>query len=237
MHHRLAKSAAAAAIVLIAACSNEPAGGRGPFDPAPPPVYSPGPRVVAPPEGSAQAYPPPAPVYTTPQASAQDPLVRDVETALAGRTEGTDGPPPPTVYGTPQSATGIDPNDQSINLALTPYDQQKPQRDADARLLAEARSKLVIDAPQAVPQVDPNANVVAFARSTTHNVGDKVYKRPLFRSRQQSASVCGRFSSADEAQRQFLANGGPQEDRYNLDPDGDGFACRFSPETYRQLSF
>jgi hypothetical protein len=223
----------AASAALIAACSNEPAGGRGPFDPSPPPVYAPQPRVVAPPPGQPVTYPPQASAAT----AAVDPLVRDVQTALGGATEGTAGPAPVTDYGHLENATGIDPNDQSINLALTPYEQQKPQRDADAALRAQAAARLVVDAPQPVPQVDPNANVVRFARSTTHNVGDRVYKRPAFMSRQQSASVCGRFRSQDEAQRQFLANGGPQSDRYNLDPDGDGFACRFSPDAYRQLQF
>ena len=88
-----------------------------------------------------------------------------------------------------------------------------------------------------VPQQDVNANVVAFARQTTHPVGTRTYNRPAFRDRLQSASVCRRFGNADEAQRQFLANGGPTTDRFNLDPDGDGFACKFDPEKYRKLQF
>ena len=51
----------------------------------------------------------------------------------------------------------------------------------------------------------------------------------------RSASACRRFSNADEAQRAFLANGGPQTDRGGLDPDGDGFACSWDPTPYRQL--
>ncbi|MEM9812777.1 MAG: hypothetical protein AAF913_08910, partial [Pseudomonadota bacterium] len=68
-------------------------------------------------------------------------------------------------------------------------------------------------------------------------LGTKVYNRPPFRDRSQTRSTCRRFANADDAQRQFLANGGPNTDRFNLDPDGDGFACDFDPAPYRQLNF
>ena len=45
-----------------------------------------------------------------------------------------------------------------------------------------------------------------------------------------------KFKSKDEAQRKFLKDGGPYKDRFNLDPDGDGFACDWDPEIYRKLS-
>ena len=47
---------------------------------------------------------------------------------------------------------------------------------------------------------------------------------------------CGRFRDADAAQRAFLAGGGPQADRYGIDPDGDGFACKWDPAPYRALN-
>ena len=47
---------------------------------------------------------------------------------------------------------------------------------------------------------------------------------------------CGRFRDADAAQRAFLAGGGPESDRYGIDPDGDGFACRWDPAPYRALN-
>ena len=47
---------------------------------------------------------------------------------------------------------------------------------------------------------------------------------------------CGRFRDQDAAQRAFLAGGGPEADRYGIDPDGDGFACRWDPTPYRQLA-
>jgi len=132
---------------------------------------------------------------------------------------------------------GIDPNSESINLSLSTQEEQKRQREAAERRRQAAQSQLVVIDPEPVPQQDINANVVAFARETSHPVGTKVYNRPVFRNRMQSASVCRRFESNEEAQRQFLANGGPNTDRYNLDPDGDGFACDFDPEKYRRLNF
>ena len=35
------------------------------------------------------------------------------------------------------------------------------------------------------------------------------------------------------AQEAFLKAGGPERDRYGLDPDGDGFACRWDPTPFR----
>lgn len=38
---------------------------------------------------------------------------------------------------------------------------------------------------------------------------------------------CSSFASSAEAQRYFLMNGGPSNDRHNLDGDGDGYACEW----------
>ncbi len=214
----------------LAGCSSEPAGGRGPFDPVDlPPVQRSPSQVIVPPPASA---PPPSVAQATQPVA--DPLVRDVEQTLAGTAPAA---PPPA--GSSPTGIGIDPNAQEINLALTTLEQQKVEREEAARRREAARQQLVVINPEEAPQVNTNANanVVRFARTTTHAVGDKIYKRDVFRSRSQSASVCRRFDAAEDAQRQFLANGGPQEDRYNLDPDGDGFACEFDPTLYRRLRF
>lgn len=44
---------------------------------------------------------------------------------------------------------------------------------------------------------------------------------------------CAGYASPDQAQIDFLANGGPQRDRKGLDPDGDGFACGWDPSPFR----
>lgn len=240
--------------LALAACSDEPAGGVGPFDPVNDPlprVYSP---VITQPSSGAVGAVPNA-TGALPAPGSPDAFRREIETAL-DRAEGTaaspgaalPGPGTPStlpagtasVAGTvpaPIVDTGIDPNDQEINLALTPRELQVVQREEAARRLEAARAQRVEVAPEPLPEQDVTANVVRFARETTHAVGTRVYRRPALRSRTQSSQICRRFGSADEAQRQFLANGGPERDRFNLDPDGDGFACRFDPEVYRQLQF
>lgn len=45
------------------------------------------------------------------------------------------------------------------------------------------------------------------------------------RSYESGDRDCPDFSSQAEAQRFFIANGGPTHDPHNLDRDGDGIAC------------
>jgi hypothetical protein len=76
------------------------------------------------------------------------------------------------------------------------------------------------------------ATVVAFALSTNHAVGQRVYSRfPIRLGRPEVR--CSDFRTTDLAQDWFLTNDGPERDRAGLDPDGDGFACNWSPERYR----
>ena len=229
------KRALSLAFVLaaLAACDNSvPAGGRGYFDPPPPAPINPAPMagmVSVPAADGPGALPDP-----------NEALARDVTAALAAtQPQGGAGLDATQPQGTMPVVgdMGIDPNADSINLNLQSQEEQIRQRAVAQQLREAAQSQLVIVEPEPVPQQDINANVVAFARETTHPVGTKRYNRPAFRDRSQSASVCRRFDSSDDAQRQFLANGGPNTDRYNLDPDGDGFACDFDPEKYRQLQF
>ena len=44
---------------------------------------------------------------------------------------------------------------------------------------------------------------------------------------------CAKYVSDAAAQEAFLKTGGPERDRYGLDPDGDGFACRWDPTPFR----
>jgi hypothetical protein len=76
------------------------------------------------------------------------------------------------------------------------------------------------------------ARVVAFALSTSHPVGQRVWSRfPVRLGRPEVR--CRDFRTTDLAQDWFLENEGPERDRAGLDPDGDGFACNWDPERYR----
>ena len=79
------------------------------------------------------------------------------------------------------------------------------------------------------------ANVALYAKQSTNAVGQSVYPRGAA-ARMTGIGNCGRFRDADAAQRAFLAGGGPERDRYGIDPDGDGFACSFDPAVYRALN-
>ena len=69
-------------------------------------------------------------------------------------------------------------------------------------------------------------------RQTANAYGRSLYQRP------QTATAdkdCRDFASSAEAQKYFLATGGPINDRHGLDRDGDGFACEWG-RTIRQVA-
>ncbi|MEO1677894.1 MAG: hypothetical protein AAFU80_07000 [Pseudomonadota bacterium] len=158
----------------------------------------------------------PAPVAATQQqpAAPQAPLAAPgIQTANAG------GPVAP----------------QSVAAAAPTAAEPVIQREAAAAPAAPTPISAPAPQPQQAAPVRPVADgpdIVAFALSTNHAVGSKQYDRGLI-SRSQAGRNCARFHGADQAQRTFLESGGPFRDRYGLDPDGDGFACDWSPEPFR----
>ncbi|UWQ94926.1 hypothetical protein K3728_14675 [Rhodobacteraceae bacterium M385] len=75
------------------------------------------------------------------------------------------------------------------------------------------------------------ARVAAFALRTTHQPGERQWRRNPFRTDGQD--FCLEFETRDEAQDRFLADGGPERDPNGMDPDGDGFVCGFDPSALR----
>ncbi|MBN2905171.1 MAG: hypothetical protein JXJ18_00510 [Rhodobacteraceae bacterium] len=107
--------------------------------------------------------------------------------------------------------------------------------ESDRERLQAQRQEYIQVAPTAIPSRsgDSGPNIVQFALSTTNRVGEERYRRGMF-GKSQFARNCGRYASSDLAQEAFLKAGGPQRDRLNLDPDGDGFACYWDPTPFRQ---
>jgi hypothetical protein len=70
--------------------------------------------------------------------------------------------------------------------------------------------------------------------SQTNPVGQKAYSRSILTGR-RAEKKCALYASADDAQLDFLRSGGPQSDRRGIDPDGDGYACNWSPEVFRNM--
>jgi hypothetical protein len=132
----------------------------------------------------------------------------------------------------PLDAAGTPLDDDSLNLTLYTIEQQKIDAAIAERELADARSQLVVVPTAGVPNQVQGVNIALFAQDTTNPVGQRVYDR----SRGiRVTSACGRYRNPDDAQRAFLGAGGPQSDSLGLDPDGDGFACRWDPAPYRAL--
>ncbi len=111
--------------------------------------------------------------------------------------------------------------------------RQSIQSDAQRRAQQSAQYQVI--APEELPSrpsgVAPTP--IEFAVQTSHPVGQKMYRR-TGGSRNLEAN-CARYSSNELAQDAFLQAGGPERDRLRLDPDGDGYACGWSPTPYRNL--
>ncbi len=108
--------------------------------------------------------------------------------------------------------------------------------ESDAARIARNKEQFQQVVPTALPQraggADPN--IVRYALGTSHPVGTRVHSRAGLNLRARSQRNCAVYQSPDEAQIDFLRNGGPQRDRKALDPDGDGYACGWDPRPLRQ---
>ena len=107
--------------------------------------------------------------------------------------------------------------------------------ESDAERLERLRSARQEVAPVPLPERSEGGrpNVVAYALGTQNRVGEQVYRRSGTTSASRFQRNCARFATADLAQEEFLAAGGPERDRRGLDPDGDGFACFWDPSPFR----
>lgn len=103
---------------------------------------------------------------------------------------------------------------------------------AAARRAQQAAQYQVVQ-PTALPTppASTGPNIVSYALSAPNRVGQPWYSRFVWAGARYDRN-CGRFRSADEAQAEFLRRGGPERDPLGIDPDGDGFACRWDPAPF-----
>lgn len=120
-------------------------------------------------------------------------------------------------------------SDEQDFEAVAARETIESDRERLERLRAQYEVAEAVPLPER-PDVGPSP--VAFALATRHPVGVERYSRFLLRM-SSPARNCAQFRSPDEAQEAFLAAGGPERDRLNLDPDGDGYACGWDPEPIR----
>ena len=125
-------------------------------------------------------------------------------------------------------------DDGTLDLSQFSFEQQKIDRDEAAAFILEVREKRIIIQPGDIPDIIATVNIAAFARSTINPVGKRIYRRNYIRTGNE-LNNCSRFRIKDDAQRYFLANGGPELDPLKLDPDGDGYACFWNPEVFRLI--
>lgn len=112
-----------------------------------------------------------------------------------------------------------------------PFGTSQPDRLVEREFVPEVR---VSDTE--LMQAGGVPNLFAYALSSQHAVGQPRFNRTHPLRWRRNASACGAFASQDLAQEAFLAAGGPQRDPNHLDPDGDGFACRWDPTPFRQAA-
>jgi len=103
-----------------------------------------------------------------------------------------------------------------------------------ARLAANAAQYQVADVTALpVRDGDEGPNIVEYALNAPNKLGQPWYSRLQLFSQTRFETNCAKYNTPDDAQRDFLLNGGPERDPMGLDPDGDGFACGWDPEPFR----
>ena len=107
--------------------------------------------------------------------------------------------------------------------------------ESDAARRAQQAAQYQVVQPQALPEhpADTGPNIVEYALAAPNSVGQAWYSRFMFSGEGRQQRNCGKYRTADEAQRDFLARGGPNRDALGLDSDGDGFACAWDPAPFR----
>ncbi len=110
--------------------------------------------------------------------------------------------------------------------------------ESDAARIQSNRQQYQVVQPTALPSRNGSAqpNVVQYALQTNHPRGTQVHRRFSVNASAKFQRNCAEYNSADEAQIDFLARGGPERDRRGLDPDGDGYACGWDPAPFRRAA-
>jgi len=108
--------------------------------------------------------------------------------------------------------------------------------ESDKQRMAQNRAQYEQVQPRALPPrvTETGAGIVAYAISAPNRLGEAIYRRSGV-ALGSSTRACARYDTPEAAQEAFLKAGGPQRDRRNLDPDGDGFACSWDPTPFQKV--
>ena len=125
-------------------------------------------------------------------------------------------------------------SDEVLDLYQFSHEQQKVEREQAAKRREELKAgRVVLEATQKEKIKRQSLNLAVFARSVSNKLGEKIHYRNFISS--GAGSGCEKFPNNNSAQIFFLENGGPKNDFYNMDVDGDGFACKWDPAIYRKI--
>ena len=125
-------------------------------------------------------------------------------------------------------------SDGVLDLSQFSQEQQKVEREQAAKRREELKAgRVVLEANHKEKIKRQSVNLAVFARSVSNKLGEKIYYRNFISN--SAASGCKKFFNKNAAQIFFLENGGPKNDFYNMDVDGDGFACKWDPAIYRKI--
>ena len=125
-------------------------------------------------------------------------------------------------------------SDGVLDLSQFSQEQQKVEREQAAKRREELKAgRVVLEANRKEKIATGSVNLAVFARSVSNKLGEKIYYRNFISS--NAGSGCKKFSNKNAAQIFFLENGGPKNDFYSMDADGDGFACKWDPAIYRKI--
>ena len=155
----------------------------------------------------------------------------DVNTMRATGLEASPSNAAPALMGTvPGNSGGI--SDEQDFAAVS----SRESIESDAARRAQQAAQYQVLQPQALPAPPPTTgpNIVEYALNAPNSRGQPWYSRFVLLAREgRQERNCAKYRTADEAQRDFLARGGPEPDPPGLDSDGDGFACAWDPAPFR----
>lgn len=191
-------------------------------------------------------------VQTPPEVMPEEETQGIPSSALAEAGIGQTPPPQPESLDTstdPERVAGLDatPGNAAPVIRSNPGISDEQNFDAVAgretiesdaeRRAAQAAAREQIE-PTAVPERPSTTgpNIVEYAINAPNVKGQEWYSRSLLTTQGRYLRNCADYANADEAQRDFLARGGPERDRRGIDPDGDGFACGWDPAPFKRTA-
>jgi hypothetical protein len=179
----------------------------------------------------ASVLPPTTPVAAASLDESSESLA--AETAAVLGLEGAPATGEPLSAMAPDAATAA-PVGLSDEQSFEAVSERESIESDAARIDANREQYTVIQPTELPPRPDGSGpSIVSYALATTNNPGQPLYRRTGIAAASRYERACARHGSPDRAQEAFLDAGGPERDRYGMDPDGDGFACTWDPRPFR----